>query len=124
MLIDIKLNKKSVAELGHNGRLKIYVDLKNLCQPTHLSPIPQNGRVYLAEILYEVPSQQKIWDQQGPHMEFYMGPIWAPHMGLGWDLQHSSMWYPHGQTHMGHNMGTIWVLFWIWPKRPMSSQPL
>ena len=27
MLIDIKI-KKSVAELGHNGRLKIYVDLK------------------------------------------------------------------------------------------------
>ena len=28
MLIDIKI-KKSVAELGHNGRLKIYVDPKN-----------------------------------------------------------------------------------------------
>ena len=28
MLIDIKLEKKSVAELGHNGRLKIYVDPK------------------------------------------------------------------------------------------------
>ena len=26
MLIDIKIKKKSVAELGHNGRLKIYVD--------------------------------------------------------------------------------------------------
>ena len=34
-------------------------------------------------------------------MEFYTGPILAPHMGLGWDLQHGSMWYPHGQTHMG-----------------------
>ena len=47
------------------------------------------------------PSQQKIWDQQGARMGFYMGPIWATHMGLGWDLQHGSMWYPHGQTHMG-----------------------
>ena len=28
MLIDIKM-KKSVAELGHNGRLKIYDDPKN-----------------------------------------------------------------------------------------------
>ena len=35
-------------------------------------------------------------------MGFYMGPIWAPHMGLGWDLQHGSIWCPHGQTHMGH----------------------
>ena len=107
MLIGIKLKKKMIAELGHNGHLKIYVDPKKNCQPTHLSPFLQNGQVYLAEILYEVPSQQKIWDQQGPHMEIYMGPIWAPHMGLGWDLQHSSMWYPHGQTHMGHHMGPI-----------------
>ena len=29
MLIDIKI-KKSVAELGHNGRLKIYVDPKKI----------------------------------------------------------------------------------------------
>ena len=28
MLIDIKMKKKSVAELGHNGRLKIYGDPK------------------------------------------------------------------------------------------------
>ena len=28
MLIGIKIKKKSVAELGHNGRLKIYVDPK------------------------------------------------------------------------------------------------
>ena len=45
-----------------------------------------------------------------PRMRFYMGPIRAPHMGLGWDLQHGSMWYPHGQTHMGQNgnhMGAI-----------------
>ena len=28
MLIDIKMKKKSVPELGHNGRLKIYVDPK------------------------------------------------------------------------------------------------
>ena len=45
---------------------------------------------------------QKIWDPQGPHMGFYMGPLWAPHMGLRWDFQHGFMWYPLGQTHMGH----------------------
>ena len=28
MLIDIKMKKKSIAEFGHNGRLKIYVDPK------------------------------------------------------------------------------------------------
>ena len=28
MLTDIKMKKKSVAELGQNGRLKIYVDPK------------------------------------------------------------------------------------------------
>ena len=53
MLIDVKM-KKSVAELGHNGRLKIYVDTKKLRRPTHLSPFLQNGWVYLAEILYGV----------------------------------------------------------------------
>ena len=40
-------------------------------------------------------------------MRFYIGPKWAPHMGLGWDLQHGSMWYPHGQTHMGHILREI-----------------
>ena len=30
MLIDIKMKKKSIAELGHNGRLKIYVDPKKI----------------------------------------------------------------------------------------------
>ena len=30
MLIDIKIKKKSVAELGHNGHLKIYVDPKKI----------------------------------------------------------------------------------------------
>ena len=30
MLNDIKTNKKSVAELGHNGRLKIYIDPKKI----------------------------------------------------------------------------------------------
>ena len=30
MLIDIKMKKKSVAELGHNGRLKSYVDPKKI----------------------------------------------------------------------------------------------
>ena len=29
MLIDIKMKKKTIMELGHNGRLKIYVDPKN-----------------------------------------------------------------------------------------------
>ena len=30
MLIGIKMKKKSVAELGHNGHLKIYVDTKKI----------------------------------------------------------------------------------------------
>ena len=30
MLIDIKMKKKSIAELGHNGRLKIYIDPKKI----------------------------------------------------------------------------------------------
>ena len=51
MLMDIKM-KKSVAELGHNDRLKIYVDSKKLRRPWHSSPFLQNGWVYLAEILY------------------------------------------------------------------------
>ena len=38
MLIDIKM-KKSVAKLGHNGHLKIYIDPKNLRQSGHLSPL-------------------------------------------------------------------------------------
>ena len=43
MWIDIKM-KKSVAELGHNDRLKIYVNpKKNLHQPRYLSPFLQNG---------------------------------------------------------------------------------
>ena len=84
--------------------------LKNLCQPTHLSLFLQNGRVYLAEILYEVPSQQKIWDQQGPHMEFYMGPIWAPHgTGMGFATQFHVVptWAnPYGSQY-GNHMGPI-----------------
>ena len=35
MLIDIRL-KKSVAELGHNGRLKIYVDPKKNYVDPHI----------------------------------------------------------------------------------------
>ena len=55
MLTDIKI-KNSVPELGHNGRLKIYVYpiKKDLRRPWHLSPFLQNGLVYLAEILYGV----------------------------------------------------------------------
>ena len=30
MMIDIKMKKKSVAKLGHNGRLNVYVDPKKL----------------------------------------------------------------------------------------------
>ena len=30
MLIDIKTKKKSIAELGYNGRLKIYIDPKKI----------------------------------------------------------------------------------------------
>ena len=51
LLNDIKMKKKSVAELGHNDRLKIYVDTK---KKLRLSPFFQNDWVYLAEILYGV----------------------------------------------------------------------
>ena len=54
ILIDIKMKKKSIAELGRNCRLKIYVDPKFFLQPGHLSPFLQSGQVYLAEILYKV----------------------------------------------------------------------
>ena len=54
MMNDIKMKKKSVAEIGHNDRLKIYIDPKNLHRPWHLSPFLQNGLVYLAENLYGV----------------------------------------------------------------------
>ena len=30
MLIDIKMKKQSITELGHNNRLKIYVDPKKI----------------------------------------------------------------------------------------------
>ena len=30
MLIDIKMKKKSITELGHNGHLKIYIDPKKI----------------------------------------------------------------------------------------------
>ena len=30
MLVDIKMKKKSIVELGHNGHLKIYVDPKKI----------------------------------------------------------------------------------------------
>ena len=53
MLIEIKM-KKSVMELGYNGRLKIYINPKILRRPGHLSPFLQNGIVYLAEIFYGV----------------------------------------------------------------------
>ena len=48
MLIDIKMKKKPVAELGHYGRLKIYVD------PKKSTSISQKCFEYLAEILYGV----------------------------------------------------------------------
>ena len=37
MLIDIKIKEKSVAELGHNGSLEIYVDPKKIRQSVRLS---------------------------------------------------------------------------------------
>ena len=52
MTIDIKMKKKSVAELGHNGRLNVYVDPKKLPWPWHLSPFLQNGWVYLAKLFF------------------------------------------------------------------------
>ena len=40
MLIDIKLKKKSVAELGHNGRLKIYIDPKKFTSTQTFISLP------------------------------------------------------------------------------------
>ena len=96
MLIDIKLKKKSIAELGHNGRLK------NIRQPTHLSPFLQKGRVYLAEILYEVPSQQKT--NKDPIWNF----IWVLYGHPLWDWDGICNTVPCG-THMGK---PIWVTIW------------
>ena len=112
MLIDIKLKKKSIAELGHNGLLK------NIRQPTHLSPFLQNGQVYLAEILYEVPSQQKIWDQHGILYGSYMGTPYGTGMGFATQFHVVPTWAnPYGSQYGNHK----WVLFWIWPKRPMPA---
>ena len=36
-MVDIKMKKKSVAELGYSCRLKIYVDPKKLRCPGHFS---------------------------------------------------------------------------------------
>ena len=47
--------KKSVAEFGHNGRLKIYVDPKKIyVDPGIQGHFSKNGLVYLAEISYGV----------------------------------------------------------------------
>ena len=43
MLTDIKMKKKPIAELGHNGRLKIYGDPKKFTLTLALSPFLQNG---------------------------------------------------------------------------------
>ena len=55
MLIGTKMKKKSVTELGHNGRLKIYVDTKKIyVDPGIYVHLSKNGLVYLAGILYGV----------------------------------------------------------------------
>ena len=41
MLNDIKMKKKTVAELGHNARLKIYVDPKKFTSTLALSTFLQ-----------------------------------------------------------------------------------
>ena len=43
-------------------------------------------------------------------MGSYMGPIWAPHMGLRWDLQHDLMSSHKGKPKWvtnGNHMGPI-----------------
>ena len=67
-----------------------------------------------------LPSQQKIWDQHGPLMGFYMGTPYGTGMGFATRFHVVPTW----ANPYGSQMGTIWVLIWIWPKWPMSSQPL
>ena len=43
MLIDIKIENKSVAELGHNGRLKIYVDSKKITSTHACKSLSRTG---------------------------------------------------------------------------------
>ena len=43
MLINLKLKKKSVAELGHNGRLKKYVDPKKFMSTHAFKSISLKG---------------------------------------------------------------------------------
>ena len=53
MLLDIKM-EKSIAELGHNDRLKFYVDPKKITSTLVFKYTSPNSLVYFAEILYGV----------------------------------------------------------------------
>ena len=45
----------------------------------------------------------------GPHMGYYMGPIWALCVPISF-LQTGSIWVPYGQSHMG----PIWVPYGLY----------
>ena len=87
--------------------------LKNLCQPTHLSLFLQNGRVYLAEILYEVPSQQSAKDMGPTRAPYgilygsYMGTPYGTGMGFATQFHVVPTWAnPYGSQY-GNHMGPI-----------------
>ena len=63
----------------------------------------------------------------GPTRALY-GILYGPCMGTpyGTEMGFATRFHvvPAGANPYGSQMGTIWVLFWIWPKWPMFSQPL
>ena len=64
---------------------------------------------------YVIPSKHNIWDPEGPHLGFYMGPIWAPHVGPTCVLQPGNMRDPCGLAIWaiyGPNMGPICKSRW------------
>ena len=46
-MIDMKMKKKSVAELGHNGRLKSYVDPKKFTSTHAFKSLSQKKAKYI-----------------------------------------------------------------------------
>ena len=70
----------------------------NVCVFDHTNYLKWRWGLILTIIKIKYPCQQIIKD----HMGFYMGPIWATHMGLTRVLQHRSIQERHGSNHIGH----------------------
>ena len=54
------------------------------------------------------PSQQNIWDPNGSHIDFIMGPRWVTHVVPTWKVQPVLAWVPYGLLY-GSNMGPTWA---------------